>query len=248
MINLKSETEIKRLRNSNYLVAKILKELKQAISPGVVTQDLNSLAEKRIREKGGIPAFKGYQDYPASLCVSINEQVVHGIPGKRKIREGDIVSLDLGIILDGFYGDSAITVPAGHITGEAERLIEITRESLFCGIEKARVGNRLFDISFAIQSHVEKNGFSVVRKYVGHGIGRDLHEDPQIPNFGKPHRGPRLQEGMVLAIEPMVNAGGHEVRVLPDKWTAVTIDGKLSAHFEHSIVITENGPQILSLC
>jgi len=205
------------------------------------------LAEEYIKRHGGIPAFKGYRGYPRSLCVSVNEEVVHGIPGKRKLKEGDIVSLDLGVLMDGYYGDAAITVPVGKVSELAKKLIKVTEEALYRGIEMARPGNRLSDISHAIQTHVEKAGFSVVREFVGHGIGKQLHEEPQVPNFGPPNRGPRLEPGMVLAIEPMVNTGTWEVRILPNGWTVVTADGGLSAHFEHTVAITDNGPEILSL-
>jgi len=205
------------------------------------------LAEEYIKRHGGIPAFKGYRGYPRSLCVSVNEEVVHGIPGKRRLKEGDIVSLDLGVLMDGYYGDAAITVPVGKVSELAKKLIKVTEEALYRGIEMARPGNRLSDISHAIQTHVEKAGFSVVREFVGHGIGKQLHEEPQVPNFGPPNRGPRLEPGMVLAIEPMVNTGTWEVRILPNGWTVVTADGGLSAHFEHTVAITDNGPEILSL-
>jgi len=192
------------------------------------------------------PAFKGYRGFPASICVSVNEQIVHGIPGKRRLKEGDIVSLDLGVKLDGFFGDAAITVPVGKIDPESQKLLRVTKEALYKGIEQAQLGRRLSDISHAIQSWVEKHGFSVVRDFVGHGIGKNLHEEPQIPNFGRPNFGPRLKEGMVLALEPMVNTGSHEVKILDDGWTAVTADGSRSAHFEHSIAVTKDGPLILS--
>ncbi|MDY7032081.1 MAG: type I methionyl aminopeptidase [Thermodesulfobacteriota bacterium] len=247
MIILKSNEEIEYLRESNQIVAAILNELKDVVEPGITTLDLDVFAEKKIREKGGIPAFKGYRNFPANLCVSINEQIVHGIPGSRNIKEGDIVSLDLGIILNGFYGDAAITVPVGKISEEAARLLDVTEKALYKGIERARIGGRLYDISHAIQSWVEEQGFSVVRDFVGHGVGRALHEEPQVPNYGQPNRGVQLKKGMVMALEPMVNAGTWKVRVEPDGWTAVTQDGSLSAHFEHTIVITDDGPDILTL-
>ena len=247
MIILKTKEEIEYLRESNQIVAAILNELKGIVEPGITTQDLDVFAEKKIREKGGIPAFKGYRNFPANLCVSINEQIVHGIPGSRNIKEGDIVSIDLGIILNGFYGDAAITVPVGKISEEAARLLDVTEKALYKGIERARVGGRLYDISHAIQSWVEGQGFSVVRDFVGHGVGRALHEEPQVPNYGQPNRGVQLKKGMVIALEPMVNAGTWKVRVEPDGWTAVTQDGSLSAHFEHTIVITDDGPDILTL-
>ena len=247
MINLRTKEEIEKLRRSNRLVAQALLKVREAIRPGVTTAELDRIAEETIRKGGGRPAFKGYRGYPANLCVSVNEEVVHGIPGPRRLQEGDIVSLDLGVLMDGYYGDAAITVPVGKVSEEAQKLIEVTEEALHKGIEKARVGNRLYDISHAIQSWVESFGFSVVRDFVGHGIGRQLHEEPQVPNFGPPNQGPRLMVGMVLAIEPMVNAGGWQVRVREDGWTVVTADGSLSAHFEHTIAITEEGPDILSL-
>jgi len=228
-------------------VARALKYLKAFIREGITTEELDRLAEEYIKRHGGIPAFKGYRGYPRSLCVSVNEEVVHGIPGKRKLKEGDIVSLDLGVLMDGYYGDAAITVPVGKVSELARKLIKVTEEALYRGIEMARPGNRLSDISHAIQTHVEKAGFSVVREFVGHGIGKQLHEEPQVPNFGPPNRGPRLEPGMVLAIEPMVNTGTWEVRILPNGWTVVTADGGLSAHFEHTVAITDNGPEILSL-
>ena len=247
MIILKARWEIQKMRKSNAIVAQVLERLKEVTKPGITTLELDRFAEELCVKKGGKPAFKGYMGYPSSLCVSINEEVVHGIPSKRRVREGDIVSFDFGVLYDGYYGDAAITVPVGKISKRAERLLKVTQEALYKGIGKAQAGNHLYDISAAIQSHVEKYGYSVVRQFVGHGIGRSLHEDPQVPNFGKPGQGPRLKEGMVLAIEPMVNEGTYEVEILPDGWTAVTKDRKLSAHFEHTIAITENGPEILSI-
>jgi len=247
MIYLKSPQEIEKIRKSSRLVARALKYLKAFIREGITTEELDRLAEEYIKRHGGIPAFKGYRGYPRSLCVSVNEEVVHGIPGKRRLKEGDIVSLDLGVLMDGYYGDAAITVPVGKVSELAKKLIKVTEEALYRGIEMARPGNRLSDISHAIQTHVEKAGFSVVREFVGHGIGKQLHEEPQVPNFGPPNRGPRLEPGMVLAIEPMVNTGTWEVRILPNGWTVVTADGGLSAHFEHTVAITDNGPEILSL-
>jgi len=244
---LKNEEELRLLRESNRIVAQVLANLGEAIKPGVTTGELDSMAEMLIRERGAIPAFKGYRGFPASLCTSVNEEVIHGIPGSRRLKEGDIISLDIGVWLNGYYGDAAITVPVGKADADAARLLTVTEKALYEGISEARVGKRIYDISHAIQSCVESNGFSVVRDFVGHGIGRDLHEEPQIPNFGEPHRGPRLEKGMVLAIEPMVNQGTWEVKILPDGWTAVTADGKLSAHFEHTIVVTEDEPLILSV-
>jgi methionyl aminopeptidase len=228
------------------MVASILARLKSEIKPGIQTLDLDKLAEGLCRSQGAVPAFKGYGGFPFSVCVSINDQVVHGFPSKRKLKEGDIVSLDFGVIREGFYGDSAITVAVGKITPEARKLMDVTRESLYLGIDQARPGNRLGDIGHAVQEHAEGQGFSVVRKFVGHGIGRAMHEEPQIPNYGTAGTGMELKAGMCLAIEPMINAGGYQVRIKKDGWTAVTVDGRLSAHFEHTIAVTENGPVILS--
>lgn len=247
MINIRTLQEIAKIRKSSSLVARALQRVREAIRPGVTTAELDRIAEETIRRGGGVPAFKGYRGFPASLCVSVNEEVVHGIPGGRRLKEGDIVSLDLGVLMDGYYGDAAITVPVGEVSELAKRLLQVTEEALYRGIEKARAGNRLFDISHAIQRWVEAAGFSVVRDFVGHGIGRALHEEPQVPNFGPPNQGPRLDVGMVLAIEPMVNTGTWRVRVLENGWTVVTADGGLSAHFEHTVAITEGGPEILSL-
>lgn len=246
VIIIKSSREIEHLKRSNAIVAEAFQALRMAIGPGVTTKELDQMVEKIILSRGALPAFKGYRGFPASLCVSINEEVVHGIPGQRKLREGDLVSLDVGVNLNGYFGDGAITLPIGEVDGEARRLLEVTERALYVGIEKAEVGNRLFDISYAIQAWVESHGFSVVRDFVGHGIGRDLHEEPQIPNFGTPHQGPRLERGMVFALEPMVNEGTYEVKILSDGWTVVTADGKRSAHFEHTIAITEKGAEILS--
>ncbi|RJP55610.1 MAG: type I methionyl aminopeptidase [Deltaproteobacteria bacterium] len=247
MIILKSKEEIELLRKSNQIVVHILKALRKIIKPGITTLELDSYAEEQIRKKGAIPAFKGYRGFPASLCVSVNEQLVHGIPDSRRLKEGDIVSMDLGVVRSGFYGDAAITVPVGKISQEAARLLDVTQNALYKGIEQAKAGGRLHDISHAVQSWVEGNGFSVVRDFVGHGIGRNLHEEPQIPNFGLPNRGVQLKAGMVLALEPMVNVGTWRVKVQPDGWTVVTVDGSLCAHFEHTIAITEDGPDILTL-
>ncbi len=246
MIVLKTAEEIEQLRLSSQIVANVLSELSRQIKPGITTRELDDMAEESARAQGALPAFKGYRGFPASLCASINDQIVHGIPDGRKLKEGDIISLDFGTKLNGFYGDAALTLPVGKIGKRAEELLLVTEESLYKGIEQAQVGNRLSDISQAIQAHVEKHGFSVVRDFVGHGIGTALHEEPQIPNFGTPIPNPRLQEGMVFAIEPMVNEGSYEMRILSDGWTAVTADGKLSAHFEHTIAITSNGPAILT--
>ena len=246
MIVCKSPAELQRMRASNALVAEVLAELRGLVAPGVTTRELDAVAERRVRKAGAVPAFKGYQGYPATLCASINEAVVHGIPSDRPLAEGDIVSLDMGVVLDGFYGDSAITVGVGPITDDIGRLLQVTEEALGRAIECVQVGGRVSDLGHAVQTHVEANGFSVVREFVGHGIGTELHEDPQIPNYGEPGRGPRLSEGMVLAIEPMVNMGKPGVKVLDDGWTAVTRDGSLSAHFEHSVAVTSNGPAVLS--
>ncbi|MEW6374636.1 MAG: type I methionyl aminopeptidase [Thermodesulfobacteriota bacterium] len=247
MIIIKSRREIEQLKKSNAIVAEVFQELRKVIAPGISTKELDQIAEEIILSRGGIPAFKGYRGFPATLCISINEEVVHGIPGQRRLKEGDIVSLDGGVNLNGYFGDAAITFPVGEVDREAHRLLEVTEKALYIGIERARAGNRLFDISFAIQTWVEGHGFSVVRDFVGHGIGKDLHEEPQIPNFGSPHQGPRLENGMVFALEPMVNEGTYEVKILSDGWTVVTADGKRSAHFEHSIVITDGGAEILSM-
>jgi methionyl aminopeptidase len=247
MIIIKSSREIEQLKRSNVIVAEVFEKLKGMIVPGVTTKELDQVAEEFILSKGARPAFKGYRGFPATLCISINEEVVHGIPGQRRLKEGDIVSLDGGVNYLGYFGDAAITLPVGEVDSEARRLLEVTERALYIGIEEAKAGNRLFDISYAIQRWVESHGFSVVRDFVGHGIGRDLHEEPQVPNFGAPHQGPRLEKGMVFALEPMVNEGTYEVRVLSDGWTVVTADGRRSAHFEHTIAITDNGAEILSI-
>jgi methionyl aminopeptidase len=246
MIVLKSPREIEKIRKSNQMVAETLAILESEVKPGINTLYLSDLSERLAKEKGAIPAFKGYMGFPYALCASPNNVVVHGFPSKKPLCEGDIISLDFGILFDGYYGDSAITVAVGKISEAAARLSKITKESLYKGIEKAVPGNRLSDISHAVQSHAEAAGFSVVRQFVGHGIGSKLHEDPQIPNFGEPGRGVRLKAGMTVAIEPMVNEKGYDVEVLEDGWTTVTKDGCLSAHFEHTIAITEDGPVILS--
>ncbi len=228
------------------VVAEVLENLKGIVAAGITTKEVELFADERIKALRGTPAFKGYRGYPASICVSVNEEVVHGIPSSRRLNDGDIVSIDLGVYMNGFYGDGAVTLPVGRTDNETGNLLKATEEALYLGIENAVEGNRVSDISHAIQKHVEKNGFSVVQVFVGHGIGRELHEEPQIPNFGMPGRGPRLKEGMTLAIEPMVNAGSHEVRVLDDGWTAVTVDGKKSAHFEHTVLVTSREPRILT--
>ncbi len=245
-IILKSPPEIEKMRQSNQIVAEILEEVKKAVRPGITTRDLDELAETLTAKHGARPAFKGYSGYPATLCASVNEEVIHGIPSSRVLAEGDLLSLDFGVVYDGYYGDAAVTVPVGTVSELAERLMRTTEEALYLGIEQARPQNRLLSISAAIQQHVEARGFSVVRDFVGHGIGKSLHEKPQVPNFGVSGKGIRLQPGMTLAIEPMINAGRPDVRVLADGWTAVTKDGSLSAHFEHSVAITEDGPVILS--
>jgi len=246
VIILKSPREIEQLKIANAIAAEVLERLKEGVKPGVATQDLDGIAEETILSKGASPAFKGYRGYPKSICASINEEIVHGIPGQRRLKEGDIVSLDVGVNYQGYYGDAAISLPVGDLDPAARKLLEVTEKALYIGIDMAKVGNRLFDISYAIQQWVEKHGFSVVRDFVGHGIGKNLHEDPQIPNFGSPHQGPRLEKGMVFALEPMVNEGTYEVRILSDGWTVVTADGKRSAHFEHTIAILDGGAQILS--
>jgi len=245
-IILRLPGEIEKARASNRIVAEVLSKLREKIRPGVRTKDLDIFAEELAEKRGAKPAFKGYRGYPHSLCISINEEVVHGMPSKRVLEEGNIVSLDFGIYYQGFYGDSAITLPVGKVTEKALRLMQVTEQSLYAAIAQAKQGNRLGDISAAVQNIVEDAGYSVVRDFVGHGIGRNLHEDPQIPNFGKKGRGIELKSGMILAIEPMVNEGKYNVRILPDGWTVITKDGSLSAHFEHSIAITDNGPEILS--
>ena len=247
MIILKTPAEIAVMAEASRVVAEALAIVRKAVRPGISTEELDRIAEEAIRARGAAPAFKGYRSYPKSLCASVNEQVVHGIPSKRKLKEGDIIGLDLGAIVGGFYGDSAVTVAVGRVPEETAKLVQVTEAALYLGIKQAVVGNRLTDISNAVQQHVESAGFSVVTEFVGHGIGRQLHEEPQVPNYGKPGQGPRLQPGMVLAIEPMVNMGRSAVRVLEDRWTAVTVDGSLSAHFEHTIAVQPSGaPRILS--
>jgi methionyl aminopeptidase len=246
MILLKSPQEIAKMEVANRIVAEILEEVKEHIRPGIETRELDEMAEASCRRHRVQPAFKGYRGYPASLCVSINEEVVHGIPGPRRLQEGDLVSLDFGVRHNGFYGDAALTVAVGQVSLQAQRLMAATEESLYAGIAQMQVGKRLTDISQAVQSTVEQQGFGVIREFVGHGIGRSLHEDPQIPNYGPPGRGPLLQVGMTLAIEPMTSAGAWQVRILADGWTAVTQDGSLAAHFEHTVALTEKGVLILS--
>lgn len=246
MMILKSSWEIDLMRKSGRIVAEALDRLTRLAEPGITTLELDRFAEEYILKRGGKPAFKGYRGYPYTLCASVNEQVVHALPSRRKLMEGDIISLDLGAIVDGYYGDAAVTVPVGLVSEEARRLMAVTQDALWRAIEAARPGNRLSDVSHAVQSAVEAQRFSVVRLFVGHGIGRSLHEEPQIPNFGPPGQGPLLKPGLVLAIEPMVNAGGPEVTILEDQWTAVTCDRSLSAHFEHTVALTEEGVEILT--
>ncbi len=250
MIALKSSREIEIMRRANMIVAEVLQELKQKVAPGVTTLELDAVAEEMTLKKKAVPAFKGYnvagRVYPRCLCASINEEIVHGIPSNRALREGDIIGLDFGVIYEGFYGDSAITVGVGRVSDEAKRLMEVTQQALYRGIEELHDGKRLGDLGHAVQQTAEGAGYSVVRAFVGHGIGRKLHEEPPVPNYGEPDRGIRLREGMVLAIEPMVNMGSYEVEIKTDGWTAVTRDGSLAAHFEHSVAITKNGPYILS--
>ena len=246
MITIKTEAEIELMKKANKIVAETRETLREAIKPGVTTRQLDKKAEKLIRKQGAIPAFKGYQGFPSTICASLNDQVVHGIPNDQILKEGDVLSIDLGAIWKGFYGDSAITCAVGHISDKAQRLLKITEESLYKGIDAAQPNARLHDIGAAVQEHVEQAGYSVVREFVGHGIGQALHEDPQIPNYGTRGTGPQLKVGMVIAIEPMVNAGDAGVEILEDGWTAVTKDGSLSAHFEHTLAILPNGPEILT--
>jgi methionyl aminopeptidase len=247
VIVCRSAAELERMRDAGRLVGEVLTELAAHVKPGVTTADLDALAEKRIAQAGATPAFKGYHGYPATICASINEEVIHGIPsGRRVLNEGDIISIDVGASLGGYFGDSAVTLPVGPVSENAATLLRVTEEALLKAIERVRVGGRISDIGHAVQHHVEAYGFSVVREFVGHGIGQRMHEEPQIPNYGDPGRGPRLAEGMVLAIEPMVNAGKPAVKVLADGWTAVTRDSSLSAHFEHTVAVTADGPWILT--
>jgi methionyl aminopeptidase len=246
MIVCRSSAELERLARVNGLVGSVLAELRAMVTPGVTTAEIDARAEQRLREAGAEPAFKGYNGYPSTICASVNEQVVHGFPSARVLVEGDIISVDLGAKLDGFFGDSAVTVPVGRVSAEAAMLLEVTAQALDEAVKVVRAGARLSDIGAAVQRHVEAHGFSVVREFVGHGIGTALHEEPQIPNYGTPGRGPRLAEGMVLAIEPMVNIGQPGVKVLNDGWTAVTRDGSLSAHFEHTVAVTADGCRVLT--
>jgi methionyl aminopeptidase len=247
VIVCRSAAELDRMREAGRIVGAVLTELSAHVAPGVTTAELDEMAEARIRDAGAVPAFKGYHGYPATICSSINNEVIHGIPSARRVlREGDVVSIDVGASLDGWFGDSALTLPVGPVSEEAATLLRVTEESLYKAIDQARPGARISDLGHAVQQHVEAYGFSVVREFVGHGIGQKMHEEPQVPNYGEPGRGPRLAEGMVLAIEPMVNAGRAAVKVLQDGWTAVTRDGSLSAHFEHTVAVTAHGPEILT--
>ncbi|MBI4589821.1 MAG: type I methionyl aminopeptidase [Candidatus Rokubacteria bacterium] len=247
MIILKSPREIALMRAGGRILAEVMERLRVLVKPGISTAEIDREVEAFIESRNAKPAFKGYRGFPATVCTSINEEVVHGIPSpQRRLKEGDIIGLDLGCVVDGYYADCAFTVPVGEVSPRVQQLLDVTHESLARAVEQCRPGRRLGDISHAVQQHVERHGFSVVRAFVGHGIGRELHEDPQIPNFGDPGRGPVLKPGMVLAIEPMVTMGGWEVRILADRWTAVTEDGSLAAHFEHTVAITENGPDVLT--
>ena len=246
MIEIRSEREIALIEDAGEVVKTVLREVGKLARPGVTTGELDREAEKLIKQLGSRPAFKGYRGFPGNICASLNEQVVHGIPGSARLKPGDILSVDVGVEKSGFYADAALTIEIGHAPENARKLVSVTKESLLLGIAKAVEGNRLFDISHAIQKYVEDNGYSIVRDFVGHGIGQKMHEDPEIPNFGKPNTGPRLKKGMVLAIEPMVNEGSFEIEILGDGWTAVTRDRKLSAHFEHTVCVTDKGPKILT--
>ena len=246
MVIRKSRSEIDKMRRAGQVVAETLRDLRRMVEPGVSTLDLDAYAEKRIRSAGAIPTFKGYHGYPSSICASVNDEVVHGIPSGRVLKDGDLIKIDCGATLDGYVGDAAISVPVGKVSEEVEKLAEATRESLFRAVEKMVPGNRLYDVSHAVQEYVEALGYSVVREYCGHGIGQRMHEDPQVPNYGRPGTGPALKEGWVLAIEPMVNLGGHQVKVDADGWTVRTRDGSFSSHYEHTIAITDDGPVVLT--
>ncbi|MCP3742267.1 type I methionyl aminopeptidase [Rossellomorea sp. BNER] len=246
MIICKTPREIDIMRAAGKIVALTHKELQKHITPGITTKELDAIAEDFIRASDAIPSFKGYNGFRGSICASVNNELVHGIPGDRSLKEGDIISIDIGAKYNGYHGDSAWTYPVGTIDDETQKLLDVTEDSLYLGLKEAKPGERLSNISHAIQTFVEANGFSIVREYVGHGVGQDLHEDPQIPHYGPPGKGPRLKPGMILAIEPMVNAGNRYVRTLPDNWTVVTVDGKMCAHFEHTIAITEEGYEILT--
>jgi len=246
MIICKTPREVEIMREAGRIVALTHQELKKHIKPGITTLELDQIAEDFIRSQGAIPSFKGYNGFPGSICASVNEELVHGIPGPRVLKDGDIISIDIGAMYNGYHGDSAWTYPVGKISDAAQHLLTVTEQALYEGLAQAKPGNRLSDISHAIQTYVEKHGYSVVREYVGHGIGQNLHEDPPVPNYGLPNRGPLLKKGMILAIEPMVNQGKRDVRVLSNNWTVVTMDNSLCAHFEHTIVITDNGFEILT--
>ena len=246
MVIRKSRAEIEKMRRSGLVVADTLAKLRKMVEPGITTLELDAVAEDNIRKAGAIPTFKGYRGFPASICSSINEEVVHGIPSDRRLKEGDIIKIDCGATLDGYVGDAAISVPVGKISSEWQRLLDVTRDSLVKAIDKMVAGNHLYDVSAAVQQYVEENGFSIVRDFCGHGIGQRMHEDPQVPNYGRPGTGPVLKEGWILAIEPMVNEGTHEVRILKDGWTVKTKDGRASSHFEHTIAVTEDGPRVLT--
>ncbi len=247
MITIKSKHELEIMREAGRIVAMVHDEMKRVIHPGVTTRQLDTIAENIIRKAGATPSFKGYNDFPASICTSVNEQLVHGIPSDRVLSDGDIISVDVGAYYKGYHGDSAWTYPVGTISAQAVDLLAVTQESLFQGIREAKPGNRLSDISHAVQVYAESKGYSIVRDYVGHGIGRDMHESPQIPNYGPPNRGIRLREGMAIAIEPMVNVGSYDVVTLSDNWTVITKDGSLCAHFEHTVAITEDGPELMTV-
>ena len=247
MIIYKTAEEIAVMRQSNQIVARVLTELKALVRPGIRTRELDAYAEGRARELGAVPAFKGYRGYPASLCTSVNEEIIHGIPSDRPLKEGDIIGLDFGVLFEGFYGDAAVTVPVGSVGQTARRLIEVSEAAFYKGLEQMKRGNRISDISHAIQEYVEGEGFSVIRSFVGHGIGHSPHEEPQVPNFGPPGRGPKIKEGLTLAIEPMIAAGDWQEEILDDGWTAVTRDRSLSAHYEHTVALTRRGVEILSL-
>jgi methionyl aminopeptidase len=246
MVIRKSRNELEKMRRAGLIVAETLRDLRRMVEPGVTTRALDAYAEKKIRSAGAYPTFKGYRGFPASICASINDEVVHGIPSDRKLREGDIIKIDCGATLDGYVGDAAISVAVGEVSAKLERLMQITRESLFQAVKKMVPGNRLYDVSYSVQEYVEERGYSVVREFCGHGIGQRMHEDPQVPNYGRPGTGPKLKEGWVLAVEPMVNAGTHEVKILSDGWTVKTKDGQASSHFEHTIAVTEDGPMVLT--
>lgn len=246
MIRLRTKAEIEKIHQAGQIVAEVLRDLKAMIEPGITTRELDRYAEWKIRSRGAIPTFKGYRGFPASLCTSVNEEIVHGIPSDRRLRAGDIIGIDCGATYRGYVGDAAMTVIVGEAAPEVEQLVADTEASLYRAIEQARVGNRLYDISYAVQQYAEARGYGIVRDYCGHGVGTKMHEDPQVPNYGKPGTGPKLRPGLVLAIEPMLNLGTHQVEVAADGWTVVTADGKPSAHFEHTIAITENGPIILT--